>query len=67
LELLLQVALDQPPPQREIAIIWRQSPDRVQMIGQNDEGIDREGIAPPRRGDCSAHRAGLVAAPTDSP
>lgn len=35
-------ALDQLPPHREVAIVWRQGPGRMQMIGQHDEGIDRE-------------------------
>ena len=38
-------ALDQPPARGEIAIAGRQSPDRMQMIGQHDECVDREIIA----------------------
>lgn len=37
-------ALDQPPPHREVAIVWRQGPDRMYVIGQDYEGIDREGM-----------------------
>lgn len=50
-------ALDQPPPHREVAIVWRQGPDPMQMIRQHDEGIDRERIVAPRRGNGPRNRA----------
>jgi hypothetical protein len=68
-----KTALDQPPPHREIAIVRRQGPDRMQMLGQHHEGIDREGMIAPRRGDRLAQQSDLVdaqgfaAAPAGSP
>jgi hypothetical protein len=43
-------ALDQPPARGEITIAGRQLPDRMQMIGQHDECVDRKGMALPRCG-----------------
>ncbi len=42
-------ALDQPPSRREIAILRGQGPDRMDMIGQNDERVDRKRMVSPRR------------------
>src|SRR5215218_4838445 len=44
-------ALDQAPARGEIVIAGWQRPDRMQMIGQHDEGVDREGMALTRRSD----------------
>ena len=43
-----KMALDQPPTGREISIALRQSPDRVQMVRQHDESVDRERQLSPR-------------------
>ena len=40
--------LDEPPAHGEIGCALRQCPDRMQMVGQHDNGIDREGIVPSR-------------------
>ena len=48
---LREPALDQSPARREIAIAWRQPPDRMQMIGQHDERGNFEAVGLPRRGD----------------
>src|SRR5262245_19452100 len=44
---LREAALDQSPARREVAIARRQGPDRMQMIGQYDEGIDLEVMGSP--------------------
>lgn len=36
--------LDQPPARREVSVSFRQCPDTVQMVGQEDKGIDLEGM-----------------------
>ena len=38
--------LDQPPPQRKISVAFRQRPDRMQMVRQDDDGFDVERMAP---------------------
>ena len=43
--------LDQPPTRGEIAITGRQFPDRVQMIRQDDDCVDRKVMARARRRD----------------
>src|SRR5437867_2483499 len=39
-----ETGLDQPPTRREIMIVRRQLPDRMQMVGQHDEGINSKGM-----------------------
>src|SRR5260370_18483665 len=46
-----EATFDQPPAGREIAVAGRQGPDRMQMIGQDDECVDVEGMAMTCRGD----------------
>src|SRR5882757_420298 len=52
--------LDQPPSRREIVIVRRQLPDRVQMIWQHDERVDREGVVSPRYGNGFAQMRDLI-------
>jgi hypothetical protein len=40
---LCEVHLDQPPACREIGILPRQGPDRMEMVGENHKRVDREG------------------------
>jgi hypothetical protein len=39
--------LDQPPAQCKISVAFRQHPDRMQMVRQDDDGFDVERTAPP--------------------
>src|ERR1700731_1168104 len=39
--------LHQPPPQRKISVAFRQRPDRMQMVRQDDDGLNVERMAPP--------------------
>jgi hypothetical protein len=55
-----KTALDQAPAGREIAIVRWQGPDRVEMIGQDDERVYREGMTLPGRGDCLAQRGDMI-------
>ena len=40
-----KAALDQPPAHREIVVVRRQGPDRMKMIGQDDNCVDRKAMA----------------------
>lgn len=55
-----KAGLDQSPPGREIAVVGWQRPNRVQMIRQDHESVDGEGMASPRRGDGLAQRDDMV-------
>jgi hypothetical protein len=55
-----KMALDEPLAGREIGIARRQGPDRVQVIGQHDERIDRARPALPCLGDRHAKRRDMV-------
>ena len=44
-----EVDFDQPPTQRKIGVAGRQRPNRVDMIGQHHHGVDRKGVARPRK------------------
>src|ERR1700751_3166220 len=46
-----KTALDESPAHREIVIARRQTPDRMQVVGQHDESVNREGMAAARGGD----------------
>jgi hypothetical protein len=39
-------AFDQTPACRKVTISFRQCPDTMEMVGQQDEGIDLEGVTP---------------------
>lgn len=39
---LAEPCLDQPPARHEISITIWQGPDAVQVVGQNDDGVDIE-------------------------
>lgn len=34
--------LDEPPAHGKVAVVWRQSPDRMHVVGEDDPRIDRE-------------------------
>lgn len=53
---LREPAFDQPPARREIRIGRRQCPDRMQMIRQHDEGINRERMILARGSDSLAQK-----------
>jgi len=53
-------ALDQPPARGEIAITRRQLPDRMQMIREHDERVNREGMVLPRYGDSLAQGCDMI-------
>jgi hypothetical protein len=55
-----KAALDQSPSGREIAVVGWQRPNRVQMIRQDHEGVDGEGVASPRRGDRLAQLGDMI-------
>ena len=55
-----EAALDQPPARGEIEIARRQVPDRMQMIGQHDERVDREVIVLASRGNSLAQTRDMV-------
>ena len=52
--------LDQPPARREIMIARRQLPDRMQMIGQHNNGVDRKGMVFAGHGDRLAQACDMV-------
>jgi len=39
--------LDRPPASRKVGVALRQGPERVQMVRQDDGGVDGEGSLPP--------------------
>jgi hypothetical protein len=45
---------DQPPPHGEIGITLRQCPDRVEMVRQHDDSIDRESVSRARISECTS-------------
>src|SRR6266702_5258483 len=55
-----RATFDQPPAGREIAVAGRQGPDRMQMIGQDDERVDVEGMTMTCRGDRIAQGRDMV-------
>jgi len=55
-----KAALDQPPAGRKIGVALWQRPDRMQMVRQDDECVDGEGMTLPRRGDRLAQGSNLV-------
>jgi len=38
---------DQPPAQRKVVVVFRQRPDRVKVIGQDNNRVDVERMTPP--------------------
>src|SRR5580704_7412981 len=52
--------LDQPPPQRKISVAFRQRPDRMQMVRQDDDGFDVERMAPPNMAECLAQQVDVI-------
>ena len=40
--MLAEPRLDQSPARHEVGIVFRQSPDAMQVIGQDDDGVDSE-------------------------
>jgi hypothetical protein len=55
-----KTALDEAPASREIAVAGRQRPDRMQVIWQDDERIDGEGMILPGRSDGLAQGGDMV-------
>jgi hypothetical protein len=55
-----EAVLDQPPAHGKIAIVRRQFPDRMQVIGKHNECVDREGMALASKGDRLAQDRDVV-------
>ena len=55
-----EAVLDQPPARREIRIVGRQTPDRMQVIGQHHECVDGEWMTLASRGNGCAQGFDLI-------
>ena len=59
-QLARECGLEQPPPQRKISVVFWQCPDRVQMVRQNDDGLDVEWMASPDIAECLAQEIDVI-------
>ena len=55
-----EMSLDPPPAPREIRVSRRQGENRVQMIRQDHDSIDRERTFAPTRPERRAHRVDVI-------
>ena len=51
---------DQPPTQRIVAVVLPQRPHSVQMIRQDDDGIDHEGMPRMHGAKCGSEQVNLI-------
>ncbi len=54
------MAFDATPAARKVGIVGWQRQDRVQMLGEDDDRIDREWALKTRRAECVAQQADVV-------